>query len=109
MEKVASAARASWPGEVAVFRDEVAVVIVYFHYGESLIDVDNIIKPILDALIGVTFSDDRVVAQVLCRRTMATTGLVIEQPSECLAAGLDLGVDFVYVAIDRGLDHRTVP
>src|SRR3546814_997790 len=43
--------------------------IVYFHVDDTEIDVDNVIKPILDALKTHIYADDRRIEQVTARRT----------------------------------------
>lgn len=86
-----------------------SVVIVYFYYGETAIDVDNIAKPILDALKGLVIADDRAISQVLCRKSRLGQGLAIENASARLAAGVDTNDDFVYVAIDDAPAHHRIP
>ena len=43
------------------------MTITYFH-GSDPLDVDNIPKPILDALKGLVYSDDSHVSDLLCRK-----------------------------------------
>ena len=107
--KVSAAAAASRAEGASHFVEELSVVVIYFHYGETAIDVDNIAKPILDGLKGVVFVDDVLVTQILCRKTRLGTGLVVENASKQLAAGVDLNRDFVYVAIHGAPDHHRVP
>ena len=45
--------------------------IVYFHTIKTELDVDNIPKPILDALIGIVYDDDHRIAQCLTTRVHA--------------------------------------
>ena len=52
---------------------DVAVVIDYFCYDRShdrrdSLDVDNVPKPILDALKNLVFVDDKQVIDIVCRR-----------------------------------------
>jgi hypothetical protein len=61
--------------------------------------VDNILKPILDALIGVILEDDSVVTDVEIRRRWRQTVFTLDSISTTLAAGLALGREFVYVAV----------
>jgi len=49
--------------------------IVWFHRASVATDVDNIIKPILDAMQGVVCHDDRQVAQAAARRVDNRPGL----------------------------------
>ena len=57
METVRSSALEKWGLSPALYT-QVSVTIVYF-YRSGAADVDNIIKLILDALIGVVYDDDR--------------------------------------------------
>ena len=49
------------------FAGEVMVVITYFFKGEAL-DVDNMPKPILDALKGMVYVDDDQITDLVCRK-----------------------------------------
>jgi crossover junction endodeoxyribonuclease RusA len=51
-------ATAAWPLEESPIAHEVQVHVTYYHDGAPL-DVDNMLKPILDALIGVVYWDDK--------------------------------------------------
>ena len=60
---VSEAALAALPDKHALVADSVRVTIVYFYVSTDL-DLDNIIKPILDALIGVIYVSDFQVANI---------------------------------------------
>ena len=107
---VRAAARAAQRTPAPISDDQIGVTIVYFHAGPAHIDIDNIIKPILDALKkGMVYWDDRQVSQVVARRTSLSPGLTIRNPSRTLAAAIDAGRDFVYVGIGPGPDHGMIP
>lgn len=55
--KVATAARDALAPLALPTEEDVEIVIVYFHEDAPL-DVDNMIKPIQDALCGVVYKDD---------------------------------------------------
>jgi hypothetical protein len=57
----------------------------YFFGGASL-DVDNMAKPILDALKGLVYSDDSQVTDLLCRKRDLKGDLRIQNPSPVLLA-----------------------
>lgn len=64
--RVAAAAAERWSGPL--FRGKVHVVVTYYHEGETArLDNDNMVKPILDALIGVVYSDDRQASHIEAR------------------------------------------
>ena len=65
-QRVRSVAEISWHTGSPLF-GEVIVVITYFFEGASL-DIDNVPKPILDALKGLVYSGDSLVSDLICRR-----------------------------------------
>lgn len=83
--------------------DAIAVWLVYFHLGEMDGDLDNIAKPILDALIGVVWSNDRQIARLTLRRLQldAPGRPALIDPPEPVRLAVDAAMrnlgDFVYV------------
>ena len=69
-------------------------------------DIDNIIKPIMDALIGVAYLDDSVVEAVSAQKFEPDADWSFEQPSDMLSAALDTDAPVVYVRIDDDLAWR---
>lgn len=114
-------ARASWKRSVATAAlvqgedaqpaatDEVSATIIYFYEGDADIDVDNIAKPILDALSGIAYIDDSQVTQVTIRKTPLTAGLLVNSPPPTLAAALEIEADFVYIRVAGPPNHRRLP
>jgi Holliday junction resolvase RusA-like endonuclease len=78
--------------------EPVALKLLYL-YDEAALDVDNILKPIQDALVGVLLTDDAVVTDVEIRRRWRGTTFTLNAVSPVLAAGLALGKEFVYVML----------
>lgn len=68
-------------------------------YDEVALDVDNILKPIMDALIGLTFDDDSRVTDATSRRRYLKGTFRLEGVSPALAGGFALGREFVYVRV----------
>ena len=95
--EVRRVARAHW-GDEAPFDGEVMVTITYFFEVASL-DVDNIPKPILDALKGVVYSDDSEVTDLLCRKRDLNGDLRIPQPSALLLETLGRSEQFLHVIV----------
>ncbi len=76
----------------------VRITLVYL-YDEVALDVDNIPKPIQDALIGVAFPDDSLITDaILCRRQLRGS-FDLSGVSSVLIEGFDYGDEFVYVHI----------
>lgn len=78
-------------------------------YDEVALDVDNILKPIHDALIGIVLEDDSVVTDVEIRRRWRGTTFTLNAVSPVLAAGLELGREFVYVALTDAPPQDVLP
>lgn len=100
-------AEQSWPKAELPVSEPVMLTITYF-YEESGMDVDNIPKPIADALKGLVYVDDAQINDVLCRRRDLSAGLRIVNPSPTLAAGLDIGAEFLYIRVDPAPDQEVI-
>lgn len=81
------------------------VTITYF-FEEASLDVDNIPKPILDALNGVVFSDDSQVTDLLCRKRSLKGDLRIPQPSALLLETLESSEQFVHIIVADALSQE---
>lgn len=79
------------------------VTIVYFYVSTDL-DLDNIIKPILDALNGVICIDDFQVANISAAKRDRSGTLILEGASPAIINQLgttaDEPRDFVFVAVE---------
>ncbi len=107
------AARASLEPEWQTIESEVSVLIIYFYYGQTSLDVDNIGKSMLDALKGVIFRDDRQVSELILRKTPLEAGMIFSGASSLLLGAVELMAqqpsDFVYVRVDPASDHSRIP
>ena len=90
-------AKQTWAAEPP-FAGEVMVMITYFFRGGSL-DVDNMSKPILDALIGLVFADDSQVTDLLCRKRDRNRDLQFQNPSPVLLETLGQSDQFLHIKI----------
>jgi hypothetical protein len=63
-------------------------------YDEAALDIDNILKPIQDALVGIVLEDDSVITDVEIRRRWRQTTFTLNVLSPVLATGLALGHEF---------------
>jgi crossover junction endodeoxyribonuclease RusA len=74
--------------------------VAYFYVDSAAGDLDNIVKPIQDALKEIAYADDsQVVDLVASMRRKGSTDLRPLTP--LLASGFSGGSDFVYVVVDR--------
>lgn len=80
---------------------------VYYFSAEPMEgDIDNIVKPILDAMIGIAYPNDRVVERVLAQKFEPDVDWSFERPSEILLQALDTQVPVVYIRLDDDLAWR---
>ncbi len=97
---VRRAAKVRWPGDVPPLTVPVSVAVSHF-YTVDEIDIDNILKPILDEMNGLVYVDDRQVIRVVGQKKNV---LAAEpQPltyTPLLADGLRSKNDFVYVLVE---------
>lgn len=75
------------------------LTITYFYDTVSM-DVDNIPKPISDALAGLVYVNDDQVTDVLCRKRNLNGVLRVENPSVTLAEGFSRGNEFLYIVVE---------
>lgn len=76
----------------------VCITLVYL-YDEVALDIDNIIKPIQDALEGLAFPDDSLVTDAIIRRRHLAGTFDLSEVSPVLIEGFEYGDEFVYVQI----------
>ena len=106
IDTVRSAAIPHWDLDDPV-DSEVAVTITYFFDGAAL-DVDNIPKPILDALKGVEYFDDSQVFDLVCRKRDTTLTLEIPDPSPVLRESLEGFGQFLHISVTYALTNEVV-
>ena len=105
-EQVKEAASEGWNADPLPTSRPVAVTITYFtkrEPGEAR-DVDNLAKPILDAMKGVVYCDDEQVSDLLCRiRGLETKPRIVNLPAD-LTEYLKESRPVVHVRVDPSPD-----
>lgn len=107
---VRAAAAQRWPTEDLPIERDLTVAITHFYEGAPA-DVDNLVKPIVDAIKGLAYVDDGQVTDLLIRRRPLRGPYVIAAVSEVLAAGLWLGREFLHIRLANpptGGELRTI-
>jgi crossover junction endodeoxyribonuclease RusA len=94
-----------WSSERKVGIGPMMLTITYF-YDAVAMDVDNIVKPIQDALIGLTYVDDTQVTDVLVRKRDLSGNFKIEDMTPILAEGFARGNEFLHIVIISNLDQE---
>ena len=106
-DEVRRVAAQSWPSSELPVADPVALSIVYF-YSETAMDVDNVPKPISDALEGLVYIDDSQVNDVVCRRRDLSSVLRVVNPSPVLADRFEREGEFLYISVDLAPDQGVI-
>ena len=104
MLDVRNTAKRDWDTEPP-YTGEVKVAITYF-FDHPLIDVDNVPKPILDALKGLVYSDDSQVTDLLCRRRDLNAELRIPQSVAGFVPMLGRSEPFLHIVVTRALSQE---
>jgi len=99
--RVLAAATAKWPVGEAPCGVPVALRITHFYDSTNgrPADVDNIIKPIQDALKGLVYIDDHQVADTRGRRRDINGAFRVRGLASEVAVALALGREFLHVLI----------
>ncbi|WP_298955881.1 RusA family crossover junction endodeoxyribonuclease [uncultured Methylobacterium sp.] len=87
-------------------RRPLSLTIYYFPRALMEGDIDNIVKPIMDALVAFAYLDDRDVERVVVQRFEPASGWLFRDPSRQLAVALSAAPPVVYVRVDDDLSWR---
>jgi hypothetical protein len=83
------------------------LTVVYYHERQSvLIDHDNMIKPIQDALAGLIYKNDRQITDAQTRKTNIDGRFRLRHLSAVYARAFGGGREFVYIRIDEAPSHE---
>jgi hypothetical protein len=97
-EFVARRANTAWGVRPPIQTGELHLTLVYLS-GVQPADVDNIIKPIQDALVGLVLSDDSLIVAVESHRRLLTGSFDPMRLPPLLLTGLLTGRECVYVRL----------
>lgn len=89
IRKVRGAAREQWPETVLPIESKTITVAITNYYTLAPPDVDNIIKPILDGLETVVYSNDQQVYRVISKKLDRSNVDRIENAGVVLVAAID--------------------
>ena len=71
-------------------------------------DLDNLPKPISDALKGLVYLDDDQVTDIVCRKRNLNHNLRVENPSGVLADGFSRGNEFLHIVVEEAPDQEVI-
>ncbi len=99
MAKVAAAAQGKLEsGWIPTEHDKIVVTISNYH-AAGFHDVDNVIKPICDALNKVVYADDKQVYKVVSERIDISRPVALLDPSATLTQAFEDYPEFVHVIV----------
>jgi len=99
---VRNEAAKTWTGTQYDENFNLHLMLVYLYdANEVALDVDNIIKPIQDALVGLIYSDDSLITDVASHRRSLTGIFDIAKYPNLLVQGILSGDECVYVRISE--------
>jgi len=81
---------------------------VTYFYDSVAIDVDNIIKPIQDAIIGLAYIDDDQVTDVFVRKRNLSGNFKVENMTSTLAEGFYRGNEFLHIVVIDAPDQEVL-
>lgn len=98
-EKVEAAARAALPSGNWLLEGPLSITIYVFPSGDLPGDIDNLVKPILDAMIHCVYFDDSGIERVVVQKFEPTRIFEFRDPSTALQSALDHLGPIVYIRI----------
>jgi len=98
-QTIQEAARAALPEGSWLLTDPLAVTIFIFPGAEMQGDVDNRVKPILDAMVRCVYSDDEIVERVVVQKFEPGRVFAFQSPSITLVTALEADDPVIYVRI----------
>ncbi len=102
-EKVRQAAKAQWDREErtseTIPTDRPVEIRIATYFTLLALDVDNVIKPIMDSLKGTIYKDDKQIYHLTSLRVDLKSPPTIESPSLLLADALETYPELVHVEL----------
>jgi crossover junction endodeoxyribonuclease RusA len=88
--------------------DGLIMLQIFYFYDSVKIDVDNIIKPIQDALIGLAYMDDDQITDVIARRRDLYEDFNTDNITPLLVEGFARNNEFLYVLITNAPNQEVL-
>ncbi|EQB2597999.1 RusA family crossover junction endodeoxyribonuclease [Aeromonas salmonicida] len=99
-EYVKNLATSNWTDPAIPDGTDLQLTLVYI-CDDTPVDVDNIIKPIQDAMVGVIYEDDVQISDVESHRRYLSDTIVITNLPQILANAVNIGDEAVYVKVSN--------
>ena len=107
VEQLRAVVTAQWPAGDPPVTIAVHVEITHVYPAVSG-DLDNLAKPVLDALQGLAYVDDRQVTDLTIRKRDLTRDLRVEALWPALISAFNQGGEFLHVVVEEAPDQRVV-
>jgi hypothetical protein len=96
-----------WPAGEPPALGPIRIVITHVFIGASS-DLDNLAKPVLDALKGLAYEDDGQVTDILMKKRDVARNLRLETSIPLLLNALERGEEFLHVLVEEARDLEVV-
>jgi crossover junction endodeoxyribonuclease RusA len=96
-----------WPAGEPPALGPIRVVITHVFTGASS-DLDNLAKPVLDALKGLAYEDDGQVTDIIMKKRDLGRNLRLETLVPLLLNAMDRGEEFLHVLVEEARDLEVV-
>jgi Holliday junction resolvase RusA-like endonuclease len=106
--RVAAELRQSWPDDREPWAGPVGIAITHY-FAEVPIDLDNLPKPILDAMKGITIVDDMQVVELVVRKRRTLDAVRSKGPSALVAGALATWPEFTHIRVVEIINDGDVP
>lgn len=104
---VRNCAEQQLPEDFTLVTDEVTFSITYYYEGHSP-DVDNIIKPIQDALVGLVFEDDSQICVTKSSKRNVNGSFRVRGISPIVLTAFAEGDPFLHVRVESAPDMEVI-
>ena len=96
-----------WSSDQQTATGFVMLQITYF-YDSVAMDLDNIVKPIQDSIIGLAYVDDDQVTDIIVRKRNLSGNFKIENMTSILAEGFARGNQFLHIVVLDAPDQEVL-
>jgi crossover junction endodeoxyribonuclease RusA len=100
-ERVRMASRVVLPEGHWATRDRIAATLFYFPEATMLGDIDNIVKPVLDALVQHIYIDDAQVERIVVQKFEPGNIFLFAAPTATLTMALSAEKPLLYVRLSK--------
>ena len=106
-DHVRHSAAQRWQGQSSV--GEAVMVTITCYYSNRQFDLDNILKPILDAMNGLIYDDDGQITDLHCHKRALSAELELRNASSVSGEAHARSTPFVHIIVDHAPDQGVTP